>query len=160
MYLVDSDILLPAGSTTEAPPDLEISELPPFQWNDLPDTATRRIAAYGLDQAMFMCFDAVNGVVVEQTKGAKDLPHILQVKASRDFKAKEFVLPPFSLLGNADLLLQLAQLDLHLCAQLLDGFLALHLLLALLGLVVVRREVVDDDRNREGDAKHPADGTG
>ena len=105
VYNVDSDILLPAGSTTEAPPDLEISELPPFQWNDLPDTATRRIAAYGLDQAMFMCFDAVNGVVVEQTMGAKELPHILHVKAIKDFKPRELVLPPYSLLNDTDLLL-------------------------------------------------------
>ena len=105
VYNVDSDILLPAGSTTEAPPDLEISELPPFQWNDLPGTATRRIAAYGLDQAMFMCFDAVNGVVVEQTMGAKELPHILHVKAIKDFKPRELVLPPYSLLDNTDLLL-------------------------------------------------------
>ena len=43
---------------------------------------------------------------------------------------------------------------------LLALLLALHLLLALLGLVVVRREVVDDDRDRHRHHQHASDGAG
>ena len=95
--MVDSDSILPAVKPREQPPPAEvISELPSFEWDKMPRMLTRRIAENALDQAFLMCFDAVSGVIAEQRMGEKDLPQFLQVRAGKDFKAKELVLPPYS----------------------------------------------------------------
>ena len=95
VYEVDSDILQP---NPEKPETVEeepvVSTLPPFEWDNMVPTSTRRVAAWVLDEAFIMSFEAVKGVQIEKV-GEKELPCVLQARASRAFNVGECVLLPF-----------------------------------------------------------------
>ena len=96
-YKVDSDILQPK-TVEEAPKTVEeepvVSTLPLFEWDSMVPTSTRRVAAWALDEAFIMSFEAVKGVQIEKV-GEKEFPCVLQARASRAFNVGECVLFPF-----------------------------------------------------------------
>ena len=71
-----------------------VSTLPLFEWDNMVPTSTRRVAAWALDEAFIMSFEAVKGVQIEKV-GEKELPCVLQARASRAFNVGECVLLPF-----------------------------------------------------------------
>ena len=108
-YVVDSDILIPDEAKCEKVIEA-INELPPFEWDNLPNVSTRRVAETVLDQVFMPTFESVRNVTVEQYGDQHVLPYKLRVKAERDFKQNELVFSPFSLHATAESVLHSSQL--------------------------------------------------
>ena len=97
-YSVDSDVLLPPEKHVKEPVTEQITRLEPFDWDSMQGAVMRNIAKYALDQVFFMTFDVQKGVVIEHVGHPNTLPSKLRVKTTREFKAGELLLAPYSLL--------------------------------------------------------------
>ena len=100
MYDVDSDILTAVSRPDDSPKENQNHlVLTPFDWDKIGPFTTLRVAENSLVQVLFLCYDSIKGVQIEQISKVKDLPCKelpvkLKVKAKKDFKVKELVLPP------------------------------------------------------------------